>query len=42
MANAKRDDNRNVTLMGVSSVDGVTPLKIQVNPVTWAVLAEEA
>lgn len=34
MLNAKRDGNRITTLMGVSSVDGVTPLPIQVDEIT--------
>ena len=42
MANASRDANRAVTLIGVSSVDGVTPVKVKVNPVTLAVKVEVA
>lgn len=32
MANAKRDENRVPTLLGVSSVDGITPTLAAVNP----------
>lgn len=32
MANAKRDDNRVTTTLGVSSADGTTPLNIQIDP----------
>lgn len=42
MANGERDDNRVVTLLGVSSADGVTPVPIQVNPVTGRIRAELA
>lgn len=34
MANAKRDDNLVPTLIGVSSVDGITPTLVYVNPTT--------
>ena len=40
MSNASRDQNRVPTLLGVSSVDGVTPIAIKVNPVTNAVLID--
>lgn len=40
MPNAKRDSNFVTTLIGVSSVDGVTPVPVQVNPVTGALLTE--
>jgi len=42
MADAKRDDNRTPTLIGVSSVDLVTPAKVAVNPSTLAVIVEVA
>src|SRR5688572_25103565 len=34
MANAKIDDNRNPTLIGVSNADGVTPLRLYVDSAT--------
>jgi hypothetical protein len=34
MANAVRDENRITGLMGVSSVDGITPIPFNVDPVT--------
>jgi len=34
MANAKRDENFVPTLIGVSSVDGITPITVYVDPVT--------
>ena len=34
MASGKRDENRTVVGMGVSSVDGVTPVPITVDPTT--------
>lgn len=37
---AKRDENRNVTLQGVSSVNFRTPTDIAVNPVTHALISE--
>jgi hypothetical protein len=40
MANAKRDDNHVPTLIGVSSVDGVTPTLAQVNPATGRLLVD--
>jgi len=36
---AKRDENRVTTLLGVSSVDGVTPVTLYANPITHALLA---
>lgn len=38
MSDAKRDSNRITSLMGVSSVDGATPLPILINPATGRVL----
>jgi hypothetical protein len=40
MANAKRDENRITTLIGVSSVDVTTPTLVAVNPVTNAIITE--
>jgi len=40
MATAKIDPNRHHTLIGVSSVDGITPINIVVNPATGAVLID--
>ena len=40
MTNAKRDENNVVVLLWVSSVDWVTPVPIEVDPATWAILAE--
>lgn len=37
MANAKKDDNSYPTLIGISCVDGVTPVKVVVDPVTGGV-----
>jgi len=42
MANAVRDNNYVPTILGVSSVDGVTPIPIKVNPVTHAIKVEGA
>ena len=42
MANAKRDQNHVPTLIGVSNVDGVTPVLIYVDPVTHRVLVDSA
>ncbi len=36
MGNAKRDQNNTPSILGVSSVDGVTPVVIQADPVTGA------
>lgn len=35
-----RDDNNVVVMMGVSSVDWVTPLPVQIDPSTGEILAE--
>jgi hypothetical protein len=40
MAEAARDFNRIPTLLGVSSVDGVTPVLLQVNPATGRLLVD--
>ena len=40
MSNAKHDDNAVPTLIGVSSVDGVTPVNIWVDPTTHRVLVD--
>ena len=40
MAQAKRDENRVTTLIGVSSVDLSTPANVAVNPTTNAVIVE--
>lgn len=40
MADAPRDDNNLPTALWVSSVDWTTTIPIQVNPATWALLAE--
>ncbi len=32
MANAKKDDNGFPTMMGISCVDGITPVRITFNP----------
>ena len=40
MTNASRDDNNVTTLMWVSSVDGVTPIPVEVDPTTWAIQLE--
>ena len=40
--NAKRDDNRVPTLIGVSNADGVTPVTIYVDPTTHRVLVSDA
>lgn len=40
MANAKRDQNFNPTIQGVSSLDGTTPTDVWVNPSTGAVLVD--
>ena len=37
---ASKDQNNVSTLLGVSSVDLTTPIPIQVDPVTGAILAE--
>jgi len=38
MANAKRDDNNVTAIIGVSSLDGVTPTRARVDPVTGYLL----
>jgi hypothetical protein len=38
MADAKRDNNYITTLLGVSNVDGITPVVIYVDPVTHRIL----
>ena len=40
MANAKRDDNFERTLIGVSSDDGVTPTLLEVDPITGRLLVD--
>lgn len=40
MTDASRDSNRVTTLIGISSINGVTPTKIAVNPVTLALIVE--
>lgn len=40
MTNASRDENHVTTLMWVSSVDGTTPVPIEVDPATWALQLE--
>ena len=40
MTNAERDENNVPVAMGVSSVDWETPIPIEVNPTTWAIMAE--
>lgn len=42
MAEAKRDENRETTIIGVSSIDLETPTPIAVNPSTKAVIVEVA
>jgi hypothetical protein len=37
---AEKDENRVTTLIGVSSVDGITPTPVAVNPTTLAVIVE--
>lgn len=37
---AKRDENRVTTVIGVSSVDYQTPVTVAVNPTTHAVIVE--
>lgn len=38
MANASRDENNVPTLLGASSTDGVTPVKVYADPVTHRLL----
>lgn len=40
MANAKIDDNHKPTLIGVSSADGETPLRAEINPVTGGLVVD--
>lgn len=40
MANAERDQNNVPTLLGVSNVDGITPVAIYADPVTHRLLAD--
>lgn len=42
MFDAKRDNNQVTTLIGVSSVDGITPVTVYVDPVTHRVLVQSA
>lgn len=42
MAQASKDDNRVSTVIGVSSVDYITPVTIAVNPSTHAVIVKIA
>lgn len=37
---ARQDQNGRDTILGVSSADGKTPVAIQVNPSTGAIMAE--
>lgn len=40
MADAKRDENRVTTLLGVSKIDNLTPVVIKGNPSTGALVVE--
>lgn len=40
MAQAKRDENNVVTLVGVSSADLSTPITVAVNPITNALIVK--
>lgn len=40
MANAKRDSNRVPTLIGASSIDGVTPVLVYADPTTHRLLVD--
>lgn len=40
MANASRDDNSIPTLLGVSSGDGLTPIRVYADPVTHRLLIQ--
>jgi hypothetical protein len=40
--NAKKDQNFTSTLIGVSSADGVTPVRVEVDPSTGAVLTSSS
>lgn len=41
MTNAKHDDNWVPTLLGVSTVDGKTPIPAEINPTTGGLLVQE-
>lgn len=40
MANSKIDDNRKPSLIGVSSADGATPVRAEINPTSGGLLVE--
>ena len=40
MANAERDENNVPTLLGASSADGVTPVRVYANPTTHRLLTD--
>lgn len=40
MANAKRDENHIPVAMWVSSVDGETPVSIEIHPTNWTLMCE--
>lgn len=40
MWNASRDANNTATLLGISSVDGITPVPIRVDPITGAIMCK--
>lgn len=40
MAVARRDDNHVPVILGVSSVDGITPIMARINPITGALLIQ--
>lgn len=42
MANAARDNNSEPTLLGTSSADGTTPIRVRVNPSTGAMQVNDA
>ncbi len=42
MAEGKRDDNRVVTMIGVSSVDGTTPIAVVIDSVTNRMLVVQS
>ncbi len=42
MAQASRDGNNVPTLLGASSSDGITPVRIKVNPVNHALVIDDA
>lgn len=41
MAEAKRDDNLVITVMGVLNTDGATPTRLQANPTTHGILISD-